>query len=164
MRYPTPELPEKASEWVAAADCIPADARDAIARFAAFVESTPPGRLEEVYSASFDLAPACCPYVGHQLLGEDHRRTALLLMLKQCYREVGLELDGELPDHLSLLLCYLAMAGGGEVESELMGRLVLPALEKMVSALEESNGYRALLQGATALCRAALAESTNAVS
>jgi nitrate reductase molybdenum cofactor assembly chaperone NarJ/NarW len=154
FQYPTTDLQQKAEGWIGAADCAPAEARQAVADFARFVEFTPSGRLEEIYSASFDLAPACTLYVGHQLLGEDPKRGALLLMLKQCYREAGLALDGELPDHLSLLLRYLAVSGDAEVEAELIGRLLLPALEKMLPALKDGNGYRSLLQATMVLCRA----------
>ncbi len=156
LQYPTPDLLDRASEWIASAGCAPQEARDSVARFLAFVESTPPGRLEEIYSASFDLSPACCPYVGHLLLGDNTRRSALILMLKQAYREAGLEPGEELPDHLSLMLRYLAITRDGDVQSDLIARLLLPALEKMVPALAEGNGYRALLQGTMALCRAML--------
>jgi len=153
LEYPTANLPEKARECLESAGGAPPEALDGLKSFDTFVASTPSGRLEEIYSASFDLAPACCLYAGFHLLGDDPRRGALLLMLKQCYRKAGLELGGELPDHLSLLLRYLAVPRDPDFEMELVGRLLLPALEKMVPALEEGNGYRGLLQAARALCR-----------
>ena len=38
--------------------------------FHEYAKSLPPGRLEEVYTGTFDLDAACHPYVGYHFFGE----------------------------------------------------------------------------------------------
>jgi nitrate reductase molybdenum cofactor assembly chaperone NarJ/NarW len=40
-----------------------------------------PRRLEELFTATFDLQPVCHPYVGYQLCGESQQRTLFLMQV-----------------------------------------------------------------------------------
>lgn len=89
-------------------------------------------RQEEVYTATFDLQPQCCPYVGYQLFGEGKQRPMFLVKLQQCYREHGYVCRGELPDHLSEMLYFLADTEDEATRRVLIADGLLPALDKLI--------------------------------
>jgi len=103
-----------------------------LGEFGDFTKETPPGRLEEIYSSTFDLDPSCHPYVGYHLLGESYKRSLFLVRLKECYRAHGFgEPPGELPDHLAIMLRFLAVCDDPVLTGELVHEALLPALERM---------------------------------
>lgn len=105
--------------------------------------------LEEAYSSTFDLDPACAPYVGHHLAGETPKRGIFMARLAEAYREDGFEggaPSGELPDHLSVVLRYLAAVPGGPRRQALLEDALVPALDKMLEALPDPESvYRPVL-------------------
>ncbi|MHB1133591.1 MAG: nitrate reductase molybdenum cofactor assembly chaperone [Chloroflexota bacterium] len=151
LTYPGADLPQQAGRCAEALAAWGQAAQEARA-FAAAARALTPARLEEVYSGTFDLSPACCPYMGYHLFGESPKRAVLMVQLKGEYREVGLEVGSELPDHLCLLLRFLARARDEALAADLTTELVAPGLIKMVGGLagsEANNPYahalRALL-------------------
>lgn len=100
--------------------------------FGDFLEITPAGRVEEIYTATFDFAGAFHPYIGHHLLGDSYQRSALLVGLKEHYRACGVEAGSELPDHLTVVLKFLAACGDAKLRQELISEALLPALNKML--------------------------------
>jgi len=107
--------------------------------FAAFASATPPGRLEEIYTGAFDLDTlsdldaTCYPYVGHHLFGESYKRSTFLLGLAERYRAHGFSPPpGELPDHLVVVLRFLASCPDEELVDEIVEEALLPALRRMV--------------------------------
>lgn len=100
--------------------------------FVRFVAEVSPERLEELYSSTFDLDPTCHPYVGYHLLGESYKRSAFLVGLKERYRAHGFTVPaGELPDHLTILLRFLAVCDDPVLSSEIVHEALLPALARM---------------------------------
>lgn len=118
-----------------------------LARFAAAAEAMAPAALEELYTTTFDLDPACAPYVGVQLLGEeDPIRGQLLARLAGIYADEGYAPREELPDHVAEVLGYLAIARPGPARDDLVADGLVPALDRMVEKLAGgSNPYRELL-------------------
>lgn len=109
--------------------------------FRTFSETTPLARLEEVYSGTFDLDPACHPYVGYHLLGESYKRSVFLLELKARYRAQGFDVpENELPDHLAVMLRFLAANDEASLTGELIREALLPALDRMTGRVK-SEGY-----------------------
>jgi nitrate reductase delta subunit len=113
------------------------------------VERLPLGRLEELYSNAFDLDTlsasdaTCYPYVGHHLLGETYRRSRFMVGLLERYHEHGFAVEhGELPDHVLVMLRFLARCPDDELAEELVGEAILPALARMTQ-----NGAEAGLAG-----------------
>ncbi len=122
----------------------------ALEEFSRAVEPLSTGRLEEIYTATFDLNPSCYPYAGYQLFGDGYKRGEFLVKLKERYREHGVREEGELADHLCVCLRYLArLAPGSEEEREMVGECMVPVVRKMVDNLEgsrnQANPYRHLL-------------------
>ncbi|MDW6057399.1 nitrate reductase molybdenum cofactor assembly chaperone [Streptomyces sp. FXJ1.4098] len=87
----------------------PGAAHTALARFLDHLAATPPRDLAETYVATFDRRRRCCLYLTWWTDGETRRRGHALAMLKDRYREGGLELGSEeLPDYLPVVLEYAA--------------------------------------------------------
>ena len=115
-------------------------------RFAAFAEGEKPFRMEEIYTATFDLQPLCFPYVGYQIFGESQQRTLFLIRLQELYRRHGFTSGPELPDHLAEILRFLAQYGEEDLYRETIIDGVLPALDKLLSGFDPAgHPYRELL-------------------
>jgi nitrate reductase delta subunit len=110
-----------------------------LGRFCDFVEVQAAARVEEIYTATFDLQPVCHPYVGYQLFGESKQRTLFLIKLQECYRRHDYISGGELPDHLSEVLRFLAKAQDEPARAELMNDGLLPALAKIIQGIEDGE-------------------------
>ncbi len=123
-------------------------AAQALASFRDAMKNLSGSEREEVYTSVFDLQPRCAPYVAYQLCGESRQRTLFLIRLKEIYREHGFETGGELPDHLTEVIGFLAHAPESRAGEELASDGVLPALEKMLGSFgdDDAHPYRFLLQ------------------
>lgn len=152
LSYPREDLAAVARRAAALAGWGSAEAA-ALSRFAADVEGLSPGELEELYTSTFDVEPACVPYVGVQLLGDGETLRGLLLAkLAELYEHEGYTPREELPDHVAEVLGFLALATPGAARDDLVRDGLLPALGKMVDALEErGNPYREVLAAAREL-------------
>lgn len=143
-RYPTADrLLELRTRAVRLSDQAP---RRALRRFLEAVGGLTLAEWEELHTRTLDLAPLVVPYVGHAIWGENYQRGAFMVSLTRAQAEVGVRLDGELPDHLEPILRYLDVAV--EPLPELMAVLD-SALDHMELALEKAeagNPYRYLLQ------------------
>jgi nitrate reductase delta subunit len=118
--------------------------------FLSRAEKARPHEMEELFSSTFDLDPACAPYVGHHLCGEGPRRGVFLAKLADVYRQDGFEdrsgPAGELADHVSVVLRYLSAVPAGPGRKALLEDGLVPALDKMLAApLDPDNVYRSVL-------------------
>lgn len=121
---------------------------EALQRFAGFVHGQSSSRVEEVFTSTFDLQPACHPYVGYQLCGESQQRGMFLMQLNQLYRRHDFTPGTELPDHLSTLLQFIATKAPADCSRELIEDGLLPALAKILQGLgDQPHPYVDLLQG-----------------
>ncbi|MCZ7545965.1 MAG: nitrate reductase molybdenum cofactor assembly chaperone [Anaerolineae bacterium] len=148
LEYPRPGLAETARACAALLAEANAEAVALLGEFAAFVAATPPGRLEEIYTAAFDLDATYYPYVSYHLLGESYTRSAFIVELKARYQVQGFDVENELPDHLVVILRFLAGCDDAALAAELIDDALRPALARMVGqeAAEDANPYRAVLQ------------------
>lgn len=114
--------------------------------FKVFVEESAPARLEETFTATFELQPLCHPYVAWQLCGESQHRTLLLMKLNELYRQHDFSAGNELPDHLSEILRFIGTSGDTQCHTTLIADAIIPTLNKMIGAIEkEDHPYRSLL-------------------
>jgi nitrate reductase delta subunit len=144
FRYPSPDRLEQLEYWTL--DLPPGPVKNSLASFLGKALELTLGEWEELYTRTWDLNPLAVPYIGFQLWGEDYRRGNFMARLQAAYREAGVELDGELPDHLVPVLQYLDRAN--EPLPELLEALP-QAVEKMAAALKKSepeNPYLILIE------------------
>jgi nitrate reductase delta subunit len=106
---------------------------------------------QELYTATFDLNPACAPEVGWHLFGENYERGAFLVKMRRQLARFGLPDAGELPDHLGPALAVLGRMPAEEA-GEFAGACLLPALGKMRASLAgKDNPFDAVLEAVTLL-------------
>ncbi len=137
LEYPTAvNLAEKAG---ACADLLAPATAALLNEFRAFVEQSPPERLEELYTNTFDLQVVCYPYVGYHLFGESYKRGAFLARLNEGYCAHGFSAGKELPDHLGVILRFLARGDSGEFGQTLLDEGLIPALNEMVGTFGDTS-------------------------
>ena len=171
LAYPRPGIGETALECRAlVADGSPGAAK-LLDDFLADLERIPLGQLEELYTGAFDLDTlsdinaTCYPYVGHHLLGETYKRSTFMVELRERYEAHGFEVDGgELPDHVVVILRFIASAPDSELAEDLVVEALLPALSRMTKdgdevAIAGEGGRRVYLRLLEAL-RLALPEQS----
>jgi nitrate reductase delta subunit len=144
VEYPTPDLQERLPQSIALLADHSSRAARQLDRFGTFAAGATLGELEELYTTTFDLKPVCYPYVGYQLFGDTYKRGEFLAQLNARYREDEFETGrGELPDHLGVILRYLAHT----VDPELVNEGMIPTLAKMIDQLKD-NPYRDVMRAA----------------
>lgn len=121
-----------------------------------FIEAVRPltlGEWEELHTATLDLSATVVPYVGHVVWGENYRRGAFMADLQAAMNAAGIDLDGELPDHIEPILRYLAITDEplADLVEVLPGAVV--EMEHMLRKAAPDNPYRHLL-AATVACAA----------
>lgn len=128
------------------------------ATFGAFLRRSTLSGLQEDYVASFDFNPRGSLYLGHHLYGDSPKKRAFMIGIKQEFHRHDFTPEGnELPDHLAVLLGYLAhLAPRGEdsYRRHFIAEMVLPGLSKMVATKPAfGQTWHSLICTAEQLCR-----------
>lgn len=139
LDYPDAGLAAAARACAVLLAPINAEAAALLGAFRAFAEATPLGRMQEVYTGTFDLDATCHPYVGYHLFGESYQRSALLVGLKERYQAHGFSTGNELPDHLVVMLRFLAVCPDTDLAIEISRDAVLPALRRMLGEHDQPD-------------------------
>ncbi len=147
LEYPTAGLWEQVGNCIVA---LPPECAEAAGRLKSFefvVTQGEPGQLQELYTSTFDMRAECSLYIGHHLFGNDPRRGLFMAKLKEDYRKYGVSCGKELPDHLAVVLRYLAAREPGEDTEDLIAECVQPTLARITQELERiENPYASVLQ------------------
>lgn len=144
--YPNPNLSMRLNECISLLSSLNEEGAGLLKKFKGFLEKTPLGQMEEIYTWTFDLQAICYPYVGYYLFGEDHWRSLFMAGLKERYNFFDFSAGQELPDRLSVMLRFLSQQNNRERE-ELISECILPVLKKMVAGFEgKENPYTPVLQ------------------
>ena len=110
------------------------------------LRNTPLLRLQETYSATFDLNPSTSLDLGYHRWGDGKERGGALARLVSLYSQAGYELiDGVLPDHLPLLLEFLSLCPeemSREITNEYGGQVAILASR----LVEDGSPYAGLLR------------------
>lgn len=106
-----------------------------VSGFADYASSTPLERIEEAYTAVFDLDAKCSLHIGYHLFGESYKRSVFLLGLHERFDAQRHTPPGEVPDHLPVVLRCLASTADDEQAMELIADGVLPALDRMTGRI-----------------------------
>jgi nitrate reductase molybdenum cofactor assembly chaperone NarJ/NarW len=151
LEYPTPEIAGEADACAIALASVDGKAQGHFETFSKFCMTVPVSRIEELYTDTFDLQALCCPYVGFHLFGEDRGRSMFMVRLKEHYRAENHQMNGELPDHISVMLRFLSHAEPNNETMDLISYCLIPAMKNMVSLLKGANPYREVLEAALML-------------
>jgi nitrate reductase assembly molybdenum cofactor insertion protein NarJ len=144
-----PESPPHDACAAALAACAGANARAAVhvAAFAGAATDLTLDELQELYTRTFDFDGDTALYVGHQLFAEDGRRGLFIAGMMDRNARLGLTAGGELADHLAPVLRSLARDHETEEARELVASALLPAIAKVLPAVERrADMYAALLR------------------
>jgi nitrate reductase molybdenum cofactor assembly chaperone NarJ/NarW len=144
--YPGPTWPHVLEEARRYAGRLPDAARADLIAFLDWAGVRPAVEVEELYAATFDSSDDCALEVGWHLYGEAYQRGVFLVEMRGRLRQRGIEEGSELPDHLSHVLRWLAVAD--EKEGSRLERFALaPAVAAIVAGLERrANPYAPLLR------------------
>ncbi len=110
-----------------------------------FVRLALPGKIEEMFTRTFDLNKTTCLEIGWHLYGEDYKRGEFLVRMRQSLAEYGIPESIELPDHLSHCL-QLVAALDQEDAPIYVERFLAPALKIILENFERDNPFRPLVQ------------------
>ncbi len=147
LEYPAPGIAGQAEACNVALKSVNGKAQGHFETFSKYCLTVPISRLEELYTDTFDLQALCCPYVGFHLFGEDRARGMFMVRLKQHYGAGNLQVNGELPDHISVMLRYLSDRERSSENMDLISYCLIPAVKKMISLFKGgANPYRGVLE------------------
>ena len=140
--YPTPISHEALTKAVADLD---GPIGKHMRRFVDAVGQLELGEWEELHTRTLDLSPLFIPYIGYVLWGENYRRGEFMADLKRDMERLGVELHGELPDHLDPVLRYLDATPSPL--PDLMADLpkAIGIMRSTLKKAESGNPYRHLL-------------------
>ena len=105
-RYPTPSAATELS--AAIADEHNHEVKRHMQHFLDGIKALSLGEWEELHTATLDLSAPFVPYVGHVIWGDNYKRGEFMSNLVPAMAEAGVDLHGELPDHIEPVLRYLA--------------------------------------------------------
>lgn len=144
--YPSDNLAEHAELCLNGMQEIDSKSVAPLATFTAFVESNQASRIEEAFTAAFDLQPVCHPYIGYQLCGESQQRTMFMLKLRELYQQYDFISGNELPDHLTEVMRFIGSIADQDCRQEIIQDGLLPALAKITQGIQsDGHPYMALL-------------------
>jgi nitrate reductase delta subunit len=145
LLYPGPGYHTQVARCGQAFAAVFPEAADLLAGFAEAIDKLALEEVEELFTRTFDLNPACALEIGWHLFGENYSRGEFLVQMRQKLRRHGLPESTELPDHLAHVLPVLGRLLATESGS-FAERYVLPALDKMLAGLAgKDNPYEKLL-------------------
>jgi nitrate reductase delta subunit len=109
MGYPDAQLSSRLPLLRNVIKALPRPLADPLTVFVDHAGTTPLFELAADYVATFDHRKKFSPYLTYFAYGDTRKRGMALLRFKHAYRAAGLELDdGELPDHLAVVLEFAA--------------------------------------------------------
>ena len=147
LGYPSGGEAAIAARGVSALSAEFPEAAALLAEARSFFADAPRERAEEIFTATFDLQASCPPYVGFHLFGEGYKRRIFLAGMNAQYAGSGFSAGGELPDHIAVILRFLATSAGDGQYREIVEDGLIPALSRMVGKFEDAgNPYGNVLR------------------
>ncbi len=144
LGYPDQELLSRAPMLREAVAKLPGAVSNPLAAFLEHLEGTPLPELAADFVATFDHQRRCCLYLTYFQHGDTRNRGLALLRFKTAYRDSGMILsDGELPDHLGVVLEFGATADVSGARVLLLEHRA--GLEILRLALEDAHSPWALV-------------------
>jgi nitrate reductase molybdenum cofactor assembly chaperone len=145
--HPGPYLSQRTDECIRLSCPLHEEASGLLKEFRAFLGKNSQDAMEEIYTSAFDFGASSSPYVGYHLFGDGNHRGMFLAGLKEHYQTHDFFEGNQSPDHLGVMLRFLARDEDKEERDELLSLRVLPALKKMINGFkDERNPYQKLLK------------------
>jgi nitrate reductase molybdenum cofactor assembly chaperone NarJ/NarW len=143
LEYPTPALSQQARACAERLRKLNSQAATPLDGFCHSIQELPTSQMEELYTCTFDVQPVCYPYIGYHLYGESYKRGAFMAQLNEDYHKHGFSAGNELPDHVAIVLRFLAqgpLGRNGDFGQALLREGLVPTLGKMSKALGDQTG------------------------
>jgi nitrate reductase delta subunit len=158
LRYPDADVAAARDDVAGEVSALPAGpVREALERFLARWKGDQTA-LAARYVETFDLRRRASLYLTYYAHGDTRERGMALLRLKKLYRAAGLPMDSsELPDHVTVMLAFAALAPAGHGEALLAEHR--PAIELLRLSLHDLESPYAHVLDAIAACLAPLSVS-----
>ena len=153
LNYPREDIRLRVEECMKALSAhteYPPEATQELQLFLKELDGMPLDDLQGIYSYTFELTSEYTLDLGHYLY-DGFKRSNYLASLKAMYRENNFPFDevakGELPDHLPVVLRFLATIGDEELKKDVRESFVIMAIEKLNKNFERtsSNVYSHLI-------------------
>jgi nitrate reductase delta subunit len=141
LEYPTSHNLDHADECLKLLEDYSPGAAEEFSCFYKWVKKKGQSHVEEIYTSTFDLQGVCCLYVGHYLFGDNHQRSLFMATLNKEYAQKGFSCSYELPDHVSVILRFLARGDRDEFSQVLMEEGLLPSVLKMVETFNADGAH-----------------------
>ena len=148
LRYPDERVVAARGELAAEVAALPpGEVRDSLERFLDEWEPAMAAR----YVETFDLRRRNSLHMTYYAYGDTRERGMALLRLKKLYRAAGLPMESrELPDHLTVMLAFAALAPPGHGEALLAPHR--PAIELLRLSLHDLGSPYAHVLDAVGAC------------
>lgn len=159
LDYPTPSLVEHTGTCIDLLKPDYFDSAELLANFLFRIENLPLSRLEEVYTETFDINPACHIFAGHILFGESFKRNAFMTALAEEYQKRDFDTGKELVDHIPILLKFLSNFKLDDAFiQDLISDCLVPVFKKMNANFKDdaTNPYVPLLRSVSVVLEKAV--------
>lgn len=114
-----------------------------IDKFLAFIMSNSLDEQREYYIRTFDVQALCYLDLGYVLFGEDYKRGAFLVSMRNEHINAGNECGKELADHLPNMLKLLPKIKNKAFAEELAYSIMIPALKEILKNFKDKvNIYK----------------------
>lgn len=156
--YPTVGFDEQLARLAGSIESAYPESKKTLRLFTVAMAEKSLGEKEELFTKTFDLAAICSLYVTGYIFGDENfDRGTLMATLGDKYAELGYDTEGELPDHLPILLVFSSWLDE-EALDELIRFCLLAPVNEMVDRLKDSeNPYFFLLSSVLVVLKTDLA-------
>lgn len=96
-------------------------------------------QIEEIFGRTFHIQAVCYLDLGYVLFGEDYKRGDFLVKMKNEQRNANNDCGDELADNLPNVLYLLTLLENEEFMGELVVRIIIPSLQKMLKEFDASR-------------------------
>ncbi len=139
FQYPDASLPGYALESLKVMGLRCPEKLDEYTRFVEWAQTTDLDTCKEIFMKTFHIQAVCYLDLGYVIFGEDYKRGSFLANMKNEQRLAGNDCGDELSDNLANVLNLLPLLTDMELRDDLVSRVILPALDKMLSEFQSSK-------------------------
>lgn len=115
------------------------DAAAEMKPFTEYISNCTLDQQQELFTKTFDVQPICYLDLGYVIFGEDYKRGTFLVNMQKEQSLIGNDCGTELSDHIGNILTFMAKSDNTDFKTELVYRIVIPALEKMIAEFESAR-------------------------